>query len=275
MTLPPIDRHRDRDPRDRDPRDRDPRDRDPQDRAEETDVHTLTGAYALDALDDVERVRMERHLQDCADCAAEVLSFRETSARLGSGAAVAPPPRLRDRVLAEIAQTRQLPPIPARSEATGRASTVRTSRASRWLSVAASSLLVLSLGLGGLAYSWRSDAERARQAATGMQEVLSDPDREVVDADFSDGGRATIVVAGDRMILIGDDVEAPPAGQGFQLWLIGPEGPRPSAMLEPTGEGDYWVAADGVRPGDEFGVTIEQAGGAQTPSDTLVLNTQA
>lgn len=234
-------------------------------------MHTMTGAYALDALDDVERVRVERHLEDCADCAAEVASFRETSSRLGAGAAVAPPVGLRDRVMAEIAQTRQLPPTSARFESTGRT----VSRSSRWLGVAASSLLFLSLGLGGLAYSSHNDAEEARQAASSMQEVLSDPAREVVDTDFGDSGHGTIVVAGNRAVLLGADVDAPPAGHGFQLWLIGPEGPRPSAMLQPTGDGAYWVAADGVRPGDDFGVTIEKDGGAQTPSDMLVLNTQA
>lgn len=232
-------------------------------------MHTLTGAYALDAVDDVERARVERHLQDCDDCAAEVVSFSETTARLGSGAAVTPPAYLRERVMAEIGQTRQLPPTPPVYQRTA-----TPPRAPRWLGVAASSLLVLSLGLGGLAYSARSDAEQARQAAAGMQEVLSDPDRRLVDADFGDRGHGTIVVAGDRMVLLGDDVEAPPEGHGFQLWMIGPDGPRPSVMLEPTGDGGYWAATDGVRPGDDFGVTIETSEGAQTPSDQLVLNTQ-
>lgn len=256
MTPPPLDRHRDRHARDR---------------SEETDVHTLTGAYALDALDDVERARVERHLQECAACAAEVQSFRETAARLATGAAASPSPDLRDRVMAQVAQTRQLPPTSTR----GTTSSPRpASRTSRWLAIAASSLLVLTLGLGALALSWRSDATEARQAAEGMSEVLTDPRREVMDTDFG-SGHGTIVVAGDRVVLLGDDVEAPPSGHGFQLWLIGDEGPRPSVMLRPTGEGDYWAAAEGVRPGDDFGVTIEKAEGAQTPSDPLVLDTQA
>ncbi len=81
MGTSPLDRRRDRNDRDRNNRHR----------AEETDVHSLTGVYALDALDDVERARMERHLEGCTDCVAEMVSFRETSSRLGSGAAVTPP----------------------------------------------------------------------------------------------------------------------------------------------------------------------------------------
>ena len=36
------------------------------------DVHSLTGAYAVDALDDLERARFEQHLATCADCVAEI-----------------------------------------------------------------------------------------------------------------------------------------------------------------------------------------------------------
>ncbi len=41
-----------------------------------TDVHALSGAYAVDALDDLERAHFERHLADCADCQAEVASLQ-------------------------------------------------------------------------------------------------------------------------------------------------------------------------------------------------------
>ena len=35
------------------------------------DIHGLSGAYAVDALDDVERADFERHLQQCPECQAE------------------------------------------------------------------------------------------------------------------------------------------------------------------------------------------------------------
>ena len=44
-----------------------------------TDVHALSGAYAVDALDDIERAAFERHLAACAECRAEVASLRETA----------------------------------------------------------------------------------------------------------------------------------------------------------------------------------------------------
>ena len=36
------------------------------------DLHHLSGAYAVDALDDAERTSFEQHLAGCADCRAEV-----------------------------------------------------------------------------------------------------------------------------------------------------------------------------------------------------------
>ena len=40
------------------------------------DIHGLSGAYAVDALDDVERAEFERHLGQCPECQEEVASLR-------------------------------------------------------------------------------------------------------------------------------------------------------------------------------------------------------
>jgi anti-sigma-K factor RskA len=66
-------------------------------------VHALAGAYALDALEDAERDRFERHLTDCRSCTDEVRGFTATATMLGIAAAVEPPPELRPRVLAVVA----------------------------------------------------------------------------------------------------------------------------------------------------------------------------
>lgn len=45
---------------------------------------SLLGAYALDALDDAERVRVEAHLADCSRCRAEVSRHQYIVALLGT-----------------------------------------------------------------------------------------------------------------------------------------------------------------------------------------------
>jgi anti-sigma-K factor RskA len=232
-------------------------------------VHTLTGAYALDALDDVERARVERHLAMCSSCAAELRGFGETTARLAAGAATTPPPPLRERVLSEAARTRQLPPETGMPSAPVAGSTT----AVRWLSVAAAALLVLSVSLGAVAWNQHRQAEQARVAADAMTDVLADPDRTVVDADFGEG-HGTVVVSGQRVVLMGDAVAPPPGGHGYQLWFIGEDGPRPSDMLEPAGDGRYWVDAHGIEAGDAVGVTVEPDGGSQEPTTDPVMVAQ-
>src|SRR5260370_26308515 len=70
----------------------------------------FAGPYALDALDSgAEKDRFERHLNRCQNCTSEVRGFRETATRLGMAAARQPPPEMRDRVMAAMARTRQVP----------------------------------------------------------------------------------------------------------------------------------------------------------------------
>ncbi len=74
------------------------------------------GAYVLDALDDVERARLERHLRSCEPCTLELIELQETAAALADQVATRPTDRLRGQVLAEVARTRQLAPVPPPSE---------------------------------------------------------------------------------------------------------------------------------------------------------------
>ncbi|GAA5035511.1 anti-sigma factor [Terrabacter aeriphilus] len=83
------------------------------------DIHALSGAYAVDALDDVERARFERHLTGCSACRAEVESLVAAAVQLSVLTEVAPPPSLRARVLADIANVRPLPPLSVPEPATG------------------------------------------------------------------------------------------------------------------------------------------------------------
>ncbi|HEY0641398.1 MAG TPA: anti-sigma factor, partial [Pseudonocardiaceae bacterium] len=78
------------------------------------EIHTLTGAYALDALSGTERAGFEHHLAECPACAAEVAELQATAAALGTAVAATPPPGLRAKVLAEARRTRQLPPAAPR-----------------------------------------------------------------------------------------------------------------------------------------------------------------
>ena len=61
------------------------------------DIHGLSGAYAVDALDDVERAEFERHLAQCPECQAEVEPPRRRR-RATRGTATPPSATLRASV---------------------------------------------------------------------------------------------------------------------------------------------------------------------------------
>ena len=54
------------------------------------EIHALSGAYAVDALDPAERALFEEHLASCAACRAEVTSRQDTAALFSTTSAVAP-----------------------------------------------------------------------------------------------------------------------------------------------------------------------------------------
>src|SRR6266513_3083139 len=121
-----------------------------------SDPHDLLAAYALDALDDDERERFERHLLDCEECSEQLALLREPVAALAY-AAEGPVPRneLRDRIIEG-----------ARAEP--RAAVIRLPRRNWALGAVAGVAAVaaaLALGLWANSLSNSLDRERSANAA--------------------------------------------------------------------------------------------------------------
>lgn len=77
------------------------------------ELHVLTGAYAVDALTGEELAEFERYLAESEEARTEVVGMTETAVLLGSVAApVTPSAQLKESLLALIATTEQLPPLP-------------------------------------------------------------------------------------------------------------------------------------------------------------------
>ncbi|MFA1545615.1 anti-sigma factor [Actinomadura chokoriensis] len=235
------------------------------------DPHALAGAYALDALDDAAQRRLfETHLTGCETCATELHEFRATTARLGVAVAEPPPPQLRDRVLAEIRDVRQLPPEPPR-----RAS-VHPIRPRRWrravaAGLAAAACLVTAASVG-VAVRERQRVERTEAAYQSVASVLSAPDARSATGRATGGGTVTIVASASRgrVVVASDGLRALPSSRAYQLWLIGAGGPRSAGLLPADRTGP--VVAGTWRPSDRLGVTVEPAGGSARPTTTpLVL----
>jgi anti-sigma-K factor RskA len=226
------------------------------------DLHILTGAYALDALDDVERAGFERHLRECETCTIEVMEFRESAVSLAERVAMTAPVTLRPRVLAEVARTRQRSP--------GRTQRRRPTFRQVLAGAVASVVIAASAGLGGVAWQSHQAAHTAQVQASRLAQVMTDPNRiESVGAPTI-GGRATVVASGGSAVFVVNQVPAAPAGKSYQLWLIGPNGTTSAGLLK-LKNGSAQSLVTGVTSGAQVAVTVEPAGGSRQPTSTPVL----
>ena len=249
------------------------------------ELHTLTGAYAAHALGADEVADFEAHLSDCPDCQQETRELIATAARIGEAEYDAPPPALKARVMAEIAQTRQLPPVggtgPGSGPGTGDDTVVELSRRrpSRFLLGVAASVAALALvggGIaGGIALHERSQTQQVEADSAAIAKVLRAPDARTVSAAGPDGSHGTAVVSDSQhsAVFSAADWPAPPSGKAYQLWVIDSSGARSAGLLKrsPDGSVSPVVASDVPAAGAQFGVTLEPAGGSKQPTTTPVL----
>ncbi|HET9944898.1 MAG TPA: anti-sigma factor [Actinomycetes bacterium] len=229
------------------------------------ELHTLTGAYAADALEPDERDRFERHLAACADCRQEVAELRATTARLAGAAFEQPPADLRARVLDEVSRTRQQPPLTDDN--------VVPLTAKRWwrqpASAAAALLLVVSAGLGALAWQQDQRADDAEARAAQIAAVVTDPDRVESNAPATTGGSGTVVAAEDLAVFRTEGLPELPSDQDYQLWVISDDGATSAGVL--GRDGDLEQVVEGVADADALGLTVEPSGGSDAPTGDLVL----
>jgi anti-sigma-K factor RskA len=232
------------------------------------EAHTLAGPYAMDAISAPDRARFERHLTRCEDCAREIASLREATARLATATAVSPPPALKARVMAAAAATRQRPPVPE-PEAALRTWPLRTrlGMAAGALAVAAAVVAAAVFGVsnGGM----RDQLSRAQASSQQVAAVLTARDATMMTGAVRGGGTVTIVMSHSmrELVFTAAALHALPASRGYELWLIGPAGDRAVTMLPPARHGMTGpVVATGLRPGDHLALTAEPAPGAAHPA---------
>lgn len=225
----------------------------------ETGIHELTAGYALDALDPDERRAYEAHLPACEECQRDLASFWEATEALAvATSGPAPSAALRERILADV---RAEPPRNVVALESRRA------RSTPALAVVAAVAAAVAIAIGLWAASLSSDLDDARTAlererAAGA--IVADPGSRTVDLA---SGNGRLVVDGDgRAALVLTDLGPAPSGQTYQAWIIEGENPIPAGIFSGQ-EGLDVVLVDGdVAEGEVVAVTVERAGGAETPT---------
>ncbi len=225
--------------------------------------HELSGLYALDALDDDDRVRYEAHLMTCDICQREVAGFRETITILGD----TPPPSVRARVLAGIepvAVSTKVIPITSGRPA-------RATALSRRIAAMIAAAAIVAAVIGGVIAIRDPSAPdevtlladlRAGGATSVSMSGAAGVDAQVVRS--VSGDRAVIVLAGLALL---DDAFT------YQAWTIDAnERVRAAPRFRPDAAGRALVALPSL-PADlgTVAITIEPRGGSNLPTSPLVL----
>lgn len=244
-----------------------------------TELHRLSGAWALNALDDEETAVFEQHLEECESCAAEAAELRETAARLGQIAEHAPPAALRARVLAAAAQTRQLPPETPRPH--GRAPVVLADR--RWLkrlgALAAAASVLGAVALGTQAV--RSNNELSREVGALRQvtaeynqlaALMSSPGARTVSRSVERGGTGMAVYAPSqhKVLFLAGGLPPLSSDWSYQLWMVAGDGPHSVGVL-PTGDKLPPMVMEALAGTEKLALTVEPHGGSKGPTTAPVV----
>jgi anti-sigma-K factor RskA len=246
------------------------------------DIHTLTGAYALDALEEFERRQFQAHLADCPDCAREVDELRATGAKLGLAVAEQPPESLRRKVMAQVVVTRQDPPggrpgeAPIRASARVEGTGWRVRLTATAAAVAAAAAVVL--GVVAVRTGHERDAAQAQLARIQAQyapvaQLGAAPDARGSFGTGVQGGTAFVLASQelDKAVLLVSGLPTAPAGRTYQAWLIGNGRPRSVGLVGWGASTQAPLEFGGLGGAAKVGLTIEPAGGSPQPTTTPVV----
>ena len=269
--------------------------------------HISTGAWALNALDADERERMRRHLTEHPEAATEARAFEETAGELaGSLPPLAPRPELKTAVMARIATTRQLSPLPGeerepayRSEPSDPAEPsapveqpgatepvvsldrYRASvRRSRWTAVAAAALLLTTIAGAGLWNSERTAQQEMQatlaamesQQATAQQEtemlsgILAADDSAHLAVPVADGGSLELMYSREQQAMIVQPAGLEALPTGRAYQLWMIDGDEITSAGMLEDPETPMMHSGAIPQGVVVGLTIEPAGGSEQPT---------
>ena len=248
---------------------------------------------------------LTHHFEHCAECLRELALVEGDLAACAFSVELYSPPALaRQRLRTQVARENRLSAQPALA-AFGRNGSIlappedEQPKRSRALTLLGWLGWILAVGLAVAGAKFYQD-DAAQSAHLGAQsselarlnadsarahqllDALADPDAERITltakppAKAQPLGRVTYNRANGSLILLADDLDPLLAGKVYELWLIPADGrnPIPAAVFHPDNHGNASVILPGLPtgvPARDFGVTVEDEGGAQTPTLPYVL----
>lgn len=228
-----------------------------------TELHTLSGAFALHALSPEEAEQFRRHLEECAVCRQEVRELQAAAAAMGQAEAVAPPAHLRQRVLAAADRTPQQPP----RTGGGTVVEVPPHRWGRRMMMAAAAIVLVAAGAVGIAQIG-GESEQV-QLAEGVVKVFEADDAQTATMETENGGRISVAASPglNQMAVDTDELPALDEEHVYQLWSVQGQQMQSVAVLEP----EKGASMEMPGPDTEVAITVEPLGGSAQPTTQPIM----
>jgi anti-sigma-K factor RskA len=238
--------------------------------------------YALDALDAGERLAIEKHLEECSACRAEMERLRDDVALLAfSASGPTPPPRCRERLLDAIRNEPRHAPARPRTRS-------GWLNALAWAAAAVAMIVVIWLarqnslleGQVATLQARSTAAQRQLREARELATLLTSASAEHFTLAASNtaaqpGGRAVYDPASGTLVFIASNMPAVPSQKTYQLWLIPTNGaPVPAGVFKPNARGTASVIKPPLPTGlaaKTFAITIEPEAGSSAPTSQPIM----
>jgi anti-sigma factor RsiW len=246
------------------------------------EVTDLLGAYALDALEPAELQSVDRHVQGCQACLAEVAEHREVAGLLTPGWAK-PPPELWAKIAAaleEVPPPLDLAPVIAMKPAAA-TRTVGKPRRNFGVGIAAMVAVAAVAMVGFLGIRVADDSRRLDryqdqaypdQLTQSVNAALADPNARKVDLVSTDGYRnaQAVVLPDGTGYMVKSNLPQLSDQRTYQLWAVVGTSKISVGVLGPEMQHAVPFKMDG--PVSALAITEEAAGGVvASRADPVVL----
>jgi len=240
----------------------------------------LLAGYVLGDLSPEESAAVEQQLQDDPDLAAEVEQLQATMSLMAlETPAVAPPPGLRDRILAQVTE-----PIPSPTKVSDpaiRGNILPFRFGARELLTGAAAIALALLGISNFQMQQRlASVEQEFAEYQDAIALLQQPQNRLlsiqsVSDTMSSEGMGSLVIAPeqDAAILTLQNLEMPPEGMVYRMWAFvdGEKVDCTDFVPDASGQVFLQVPLEGWEGANSVVINIESAGSQEPETAEMVL----
>ena len=249
--------------------------------------------HAMQALSNEESAAVRLHLSECSECRDHLAEISGDLALVAMSVEQEQLPNgARQRFIARIAASTLKTEPGASGHVVPFAPRAARPKSSAWIAwMAVAALLILSAALGIKIYFLNQQLEmdasliqartlenrRARQ----VLDVLTAPTAQHVlltagKTPPAPSARAVYLASRGGLVLQASNMQPLPRNKTYELWVIPTTGaPIPAGLFRPDASGSASVVLPSIPqgvPAKGFGITIENAGGATTPTAPIILS---